>query len=165
MDELGRTQTEVKQLILKKGELTSELYLKDSTLLNIVTEMELSGVKIRNLKQVIALQLKSKNSGTGSIIQDTSYTPTLLRPLNSLTVSDSNLVFEAGWTNPDSVNWVYTYNEDILYWTEMKPTLYNRKGNKRFIVWRWFFPKKKPVTTVKSTNKNSKINAVEVTVI
>lgn len=164
-DKLGRTQTRVKQLTLKQGELTSELYLKDSMLLSIVKELRLSDVKIRNLNRVIAMQLESGNSGTTVIVRDTIYTSTLTAALNSLTVADSNLYFKAGWTDPDSVNWIYSYNEEIIYWTEMKRTLYNKRGNKRFFLWRWMFPKRIPVTTIKSTNKNSKINATEITIL
>lgn len=164
-DELGRTQTNVSKLTLRGKELTSKLYQKDSTLSNIVSELRLSNVKIRNLKQVIAIQLESGNSGTTTIRYDTIYSVTEVQPVYSLIVADSNLYFKAGWTTPDSVSWVYTYNEKILYWTEMKPNLYNKRGNKRFFLWRWIFPKKKPVTTVKSTNKNSKINAIEITIM
>lgn len=162
-DELGRTQTRVKKLVLSKREIGAELFLKDSLLFTLNKELKLSDVKIRNLEKTIIMNLQSSNTGT-TYIHDTTYVDKPLDTFQILQVQDSNLYFQAEWASKDTVDWLYTYAEDIYYWTVLQPTLYNKKGRKRFVVWRWVFPKPKAVTTIKSTNKNSKIKATEITV-
>jgi hypothetical protein len=157
-DELGRTETRVKTLSITKKELQSTLYKKNKVLADLKKELEYSNVKIKDLESTIISNLNSSNEGT-TVIHDTIFKRQPKKTYDYLSVSDSYLNFEAWWMHKDSVEWFYDYNETIYYWTEMKHRLYNDKGNKRFFLWRWLWPDKHPVTTVKSLNPNSKIKA------
>jgi len=155
-DELGRTESRVKVLRLKKGDLEEKLDEKSNLIQNLKRELEFSDIQIDRLKEVTYLNLKTEDTGK-TVIRDT-----IVKKIKRdyLTVADSNLYFRAWWQKKDSVDYRYRYQEQILYWTELKRQMFNEKGNKRFFLWRWIWPNWKKETYIKSTNKESQIEAI-----
>lgn len=161
-DELGRTETEVKQYRLTVKELQSDLYQKNGTLETLRKELEYSNVKIKNLQDALVAELESSNQGE-TVIRDTVFKTKSKEVYDYFDMNDGYLDFKAWWLDPDSVDWFYQYNETIYYWTELKRDMYNNSGNKRFFLWRvWPFKlllPEIPETKVKSINPNSQIKA------
>ncbi|MCF8218731.1 MAG: hypothetical protein K9J21_07090 [Bacteroidales bacterium] len=156
-DKLGRTETRVKEYKITIDELQSDFYRKNNSLKTLRKELRMSEVTISNLQKALKMKLESSNKGE-TVIRDTILEKKEpRRNFDYLEVDDGFLDFEAYWMEKDSVDWFYNYTETIYYWTEMKPTLYNDKGNKRFFLWRWIWPQKHPVTKTKSINPNSTI--------
>jgi hypothetical protein len=159
-DKLGRTETTVKKLRISKKELQSDLYKKNKVLADLKKELEYSNVKIKDLENTIIAELSSSNQGT-TVIIDTLFKEKPKERYDYMHVTDNFLSFKAWWLEVDSVQWLYEYNETIYYWTELRTRMYNDEGNKRFFLWRWIWPDKRPVTKVKSINSNSEIKAKE----
>jgi hypothetical protein len=157
-DELGRTERRVRELKITTEELQSVKYEQNQRIQKLLDELEYSNVKIEDLEETLITEMESKNKGT-TVIRDTIIQQPPDKAHHYLHVQDTFMDFRAWWLEMSNVNWEYQYNETIYYWTELKPTIYNKNGNKRFFLWRWIWPDKKPVTKVKSTNPNSEINA------
>jgi len=160
-DAKGRLESQVKTLKVTNRELQSAKYEKNQRIQKLLDELEYSQVKINDLEEAIVTELKSRNEGTTKI-RDTVFVDEPDTVYKHFRAADGYLDFEARWKTPQAVAWEYGYEETIYYWTEMKPTVYNGNGNKRFFLWRWIWPKKHPVTKVKSENKNSEIEAEKI---
>lgn len=160
-DELGRKQNQVETLNLTTKELSSQLFQKDSAIRFISKELSLSNVKIKDLEWSLGAALESNNDGS-TIIQ-TVYDTVYMDSVKKFMVQDSSLTFSAT-IRTDTVDWDYSYYERFLVWAEMAPTLYKDNGKKRWKLWVWIAPKKKPVIFTKSTNSNSEIEATQIQV-
>jgi hypothetical protein len=166
-DAKGKLQSRVRKLIMTKTELRSDLFAKDERIQKIKDELQASNVKINRLESVLLAELHSKNEGTDTI-RDTVYIEqedTINKRI--LQVQDSNLTFEATWQAGKVVPvaiWGYSYNESLLYWGEMIRRMYNDKGNKRFFLWKWICPDWEAEFHIKSLNKNSEIDAIQIDV-
>ena len=157
-DKLGRVQSTVKTLELTANELRDSLYTKDLYIEEIKRELQLSDVQLKRLQTALYIQLISQDTGKATII-DTVFVE---KKYDYLSVQDSNLTFEAWWQDKDSVDYWYQYREKILYWMDFHRKIYNEKGNKRFFLWRWIWPKWQTEGNIKSTNKNSDIEAIRI---
>ena len=161
VDKLGRTQSEVASLQFTKSELSSELYQTDSVVQFLMRELKLSGVRIKHLEWSLGAALHTGNSGTVQIDTIMEVDTLYMEPISQFIVNDSNLFFK-GVIRQDSLDWEYTYTEEILAWVEQYPTLYKKNGERRCKLWIWLFPKRKPKTFIKSTNPRSTIKATEI---
>jgi hypothetical protein len=159
-DNLGRTQRQVSQLILTKKELTSELSQQDSTISLLTRELKASNVKIRHLEWVMGSSVFSGNSGVSDI--DTVFVSDTVYRFPRFKVDDGNLNFLGEIRSLDSVVWDYTYSEEIISWSEMVPTLYDKNGDKRRKVWVFLFPRRSPKMFIKSTNPRSMISSTKI---
>ncbi len=162
LDALGRSQLMIRDLQMTRKELKSELFQKNKVFSELRKELQYSDVKLKNLEKVLWVQMNAKDTGI-TIIRDTIFVNKIGK-YDYFSIQDSNLIFEAWWQEKDSVDWYYHYTEDILYWIEKKPTLYNNLGEKRFFLWKWLFPKKQSKVYIKSTNKNSQLNVIDINV-
>lgn len=162
-DAKGRLESQVRTLEVTKRELQSAKYEKNQRIQKLLDELEYSQVKIEDLEQAIVTELASRNTGETQIT-DTVFMDAPDTVYKHFSADDGYLDFEARWQDPQAVAWKYEYGETIYYWTEMKPTIYNNKGEKRFFLWRWIWPRKHPVTKIKSENKNSEIDAEKIKV-
>jgi len=144
-DAKGKLQSRVRKLIMTKTELRSDLFAKDERIQIIKDELQASNVKINRLESVLLAELHSKNEGTDTI-RDTVY----------IEQEDTIVV-------PVAI-WGYSYNESLLYWGEMIRRMYNDKGNKRFFLWKWICPDWEAEFHIKSLNKNSEIDAIQIDV-
>jgi hypothetical protein len=150
IDERGNIQTQVRQLKLTQSQLEEQLNETEK-------ELRLSRVMIKDLQELIRIDLRVEDTGTVRIT-DTVFIEKPEVRHRTFEIDDGNLNLQAWWID-SLVNYDYLYSEKILYWTELKPKIYNDKGNKRFFLWRWIWPKKQLKTYIKGTNEKSVLNA------
>jgi hypothetical protein len=153
VDLRGNIQTQVRQLKLTQSQLEEQLNEAEN-------ELKLSRVRIKDLQELIKIDLRAEDTGTVEIT-DTVFINQPEQRYRIFNINDGNLNLQAWWID-SIINYDYLYEERILYWTELKPKIYNDKGNKRFFLWRWIWPKKQPKTYIKGTNDNSIINAEKI---
>ena len=161
-ERLKDSTSRIKTLRVSARELQSKRAEQDSVLSYFRSKLEDKDIKISQLQSALNTALLAKGSGKTEItdtvfVTDSSKLDTLKR----FNVDDGYLDFEGSFDpiKVDSIEYNYSYEDEIFIATYLERKMYNSNGNKRFILWRWLFPQWQATgITADSKNPDSDID-------